>query len=554
MNYCKYTIAIALLVVQLIPFQAYSQEVVTPLDQNTIEMQQRQLIEQQQRRIEELKKLPGPIVEDEEGALPTDGRCFEVKEIEITGVSLFKPAEIIAITQPFINTCVGMPQINSLLRKLTNLYVAKGYITSRAYVPQQNLSEGKLVIIVVEGKISAIEPAPDANISECEIAFAMPGITGDVLNLRDLEQGIDQINRLPSNNAKLQLLPGEEAGASIVQVVNQKSAPWRVSLSKHNHGNDSTGKQQWSSQFDWDNPLNINDQVRLLAGKDAVSDSLRESRFGYLEYNVPYGKWTSTYSFSYNDYETFSESNDFIFLNSGDNRTHKLAVERLVFRDQVSKVHLKSSVSHIRTRNFIEEILLDINSHQLTEFQLGLNYGRIVLGGYLNTELNFHRGTRWLGAQNDKTNDSATPKAQYEMVSATVSAVKPFQLAGQDLSYTALISGQWSDDVLHSPVRISVGGQSSVRGFDEQSLSGDSGYYWRNELAWQVPNVKSLSSNILTGASVILAYDVGVIHHGRFNDGQSGRIAGVALGVRLHGEHINMELFTSKTLSKPNHF
>ena len=49
------------------------------------------------------------------------------------------------------------------------------------------------------------------------------------------------------------------------------------------------------------------------------------------------------------------------------------------------------------------------------------------------------------------------------------------------------MTGQRSEDVLYGPQRISIGGLSSVRGFKEQSLSGDSGGYWRNQLRWRRP-------------------------------------------------------------------
>lgn len=114
-----------------------------------------------------------------------------------------------------------------------------------------------------------------------------------------------------------------------------------------------------------------------------------------------------------------------------------------------------------------------------------------------------------------------------------------------------MLHGQWTNDVLKSPIRFSVGGQSSVRGFDEQSLTGDSGYYWRNELSWQIPKIKSVTNNVITNSSLVLAYDVGAIHSGKYNEGLSGRLSGRAIGLRFSGDHINMELFVAESLSRP---
>ncbi|KJZ42781.1 ShlB/FhaC/HecB family hemolysin secretion/activation protein, partial [Pseudomonas marginalis] len=92
-----------------------------------------------------------------------------------------------------------------------------------------------------------------------------------------------------------------------------------------------------------------------------------------------------------------------------------------------------------------------------------------------------------VGAFDAQANHNPRPgqaDARYRKYTATLSYLYPFKLWGESFSFSSLMTGQRSEDVLFSPQRMSLGGQSSIRGYKDQSLSGDSGGYWRNDLRW----------------------------------------------------------------------
>jgi len=67
----------------------------------------------------------------------------------------------------------------------------------------------------------------------------------------------------------------------------------------------------------------------------------------------------------------------------------------------------------------------------------------------------------------------AASPLRYKKYSLTASFLKPFKLYQQNFSFDSLLYYQKSEDILFSPQRISLGGISSVRGFKDQSLSGN---------------------------------------------------------------------------------
>ncbi len=521
-----------------------------PGERDLIRDRQERLLEEQRKRLEELKQLPGREAPVEPGVAPEDQRCFEIKSIQLQGASLLSASEQNELLKPFLNRCLGSGQLNALLKAITQRYIDRGYVTSRAYLPQQDLSDGDLDVLVVEGRLEGLDSSAIA--SERELAMAFPGKPGKPLDLRELEQLVDQLNRLPSRPAQLELLPGEQVGGSRVQLKGEPSKPWHVSLSRHNDGDISTGEQQWGVGLDWDSPLGLADQLSIRGGADAVSDEFRHSDNQSLYYSLPYGWWTFSYSYSQSYYRNQTEGAGFVFEMDGESRTHALRAERLLHRDALSKTSINTGISHLRTRNYLDNALLDVSSQRLSEAQLGFNHGRRIGNAFVNADIGWQRGIGALDAQREGDPRPGEPVARYNKYSLTLSYLQPFQLWDESFSFDSLANGQWSEDVLYSPQRISIGGLASVRGFKEQSLSGDSGGYWRNQLRWTRPITWAPLQPYLQQYGVAFAYDLGVIHGDRYNPELRGRLSGNAFEFSARGQHLAASLTLARSLERPD--
>ncbi|MCF5715192.1 ShlB/FhaC/HecB family hemolysin secretion/activation protein, partial [Pseudomonas tremae] len=229
----------------------------TPGEQDLIRDRQDRLLEEQRRRLEELKDLPGKQTTPTTPATPADTRCFTINRIELKGADSISPAERDALIKPFQGKCLGVAQLNELLKAITDHYIDKGSVTTRAYLPQQDLSTGDLQVLVIEGKLEKLRSDANSGLSDRELAMSFPGQEGQVVNLREIEQMVDQLNRLPSNQAQMELTPGQAVGGSDVVVKNTPQKPWRANLSRNNEGQRSTGEQQWNVGLDWDSPLGL---------------------------------------------------------------------------------------------------------------------------------------------------------------------------------------------------------------------------------------------------------------------------------------------------------
>jgi hemolysin activation/secretion protein len=285
-------------------------DLASPGDRELIRDRQQRLLEEQRQRLQDLQQLPGREAPSAPAVPVEEPRCFEIRRIRLQGATLIGERRQRELLAPYEGRCLGASQLNELLKTITDHYLAHGYVTSRAYLPQQDLSDGELEVLVVEGRLEGLDSS-EGGPSAREIAMAYPARAGERLNLRELEQMVDQLGRLPSRQAQIELLPGQQVGGSRVQVKGQAGKPWRVSLSRHNDGDQTTGEQQWGAGLDWDSPLGLADQLSLRGGGDTVSDHWRHSANQGLFYSLPYGWWTFTYGYNQSYYRTREESGGF---------------------------------------------------------------------------------------------------------------------------------------------------------------------------------------------------------------------------------------------------
>nr|WP_274604413.1 ShlB/FhaC/HecB family hemolysin secretion/activation protein [Pseudomonas sp. CFBP 13710] len=509
-------------------------------------------MQEQQGRLEDLKKLPGEHISPSAPAAPTDARCFAIQRIDIQGADTLSPAQKASLVLPYLGQCLGVTQLNELLKIITDRYLQLGLVTSRAYLPQQDLSTGILVLQVVEGRLEGLHPAGESGLTPRELNMAFPGQVGELLNLREVEQLVDQLNRLPSNHAQIELAPGEVLGGSNVLVRNTTQKPWRASLSRNNGGQRSTGQQQWSAGIDWDSPLGLADQLVLRGSHDAVSDHHRSSKSSTVYYSVPWGWWNFNYSYSQSEYGSRAHGNGFAFKQNGDSQNHQLRAERVIHRDSISKTSVNGGLAYLRSNNHLNGNRLEVSSNRISEAQFGINHGRRIGNAFVNLDLGMQQGIGAFDAQSRKIEQHSDPNDRYRKYTATLSYLQGFNLWGETFSFTSLANGQRSEDVLFSPQRMSLSGQSSMRGTRDQNLSGDSGGYWRNDLRWTRPVNLAWLRPAFDEYGIGLGYDQGVIRSDRYNGDQHGRVSSNSVELFARGQHFATSVTFAHSLERPD--
>ncbi|MBR9865893.1 MAG: ShlB/FhaC/HecB family hemolysin secretion/activation protein [Oceanospirillales bacterium] len=511
------------------------------------QLRQEQLLQEQDQK----RRPPGTIdsgvdkVPEVEGA---PGQCFEVHNIILEGAMSLTTEEINALTAPFIDRCIGLFEIKELLRVITNYYIEKGYVTTRAYIPQQDLSSGTLKLLIIEGITESINL--NGEHTGINLVNIFPGVEGNVLNIRDIEQGLDQINRLQSNSATMELQPGATPGLSRILVSNTPGSRFSGNLSIDNQGSESQGEFRGTAVGGIDNLLGWNDYWSFSLTHNLDDDDGNGlARTGLLNFNIPLGYWTFFGSYSQFDYKNLVTSATQSFRSRGQTLNSNIGLSNVLYRSQTQKVTFSAGLTHTDTKNYIEDSLLVSSSRRLTVANANITSVFAGLGGSWTLDGGISSGLDWFGSEELPDAGTGTvPTGQFTKTSLSASYATPFKVGSRNASFSSRLQTQYSDDYMVSQGQISVGGFYTVRGYDGTSLSGDNGYYLRNDLALNLLPIKDADiARVFGNLQPYLALDVGHIF-GR--DGQmSGTLSGGGIGLRGSGGLVSFDLFYSEPLN-----
>ncbi|MBV7558811.1 ShlB/FhaC/HecB family hemolysin secretion/activation protein [Enterobacter sp. ENT02] len=493
----------------------------SPADRNTIQQQQQQLLDENQRQREELERsaiVPRPVTPDD--ASTPQGPCFVIRRIELSGATLLSPSAKNRLTAPWINQCLDMARLTRLTDAVSDWYISRGYITSRAFLTEQDLSGGVLHLAVLEGKLQHIrlEGVPDRTLK-----MTFPGLEGKILNLRDIEQGMEQLNRVRQRPVEIEILPGDRQGYSVVNLTATPQFPLSGSVSFDNSGQKSTGTGQLTGALYGNNLLGLADKWFISGGRSSDFSNSKDAQNFAAGVSIPYGYGLLDYSYSWSNYLSTIDNNGYLWRSTGDTETHRLTGSWVLFRNGEIKTGVSAGITHRINRNYLDDVLLATSSRKLSSVSLGINHTQKIASGVATLNPTFTQGVPWLGAEDDNDKQGDVPKAEFRKWSLNGSFQRP---VADKLWWLTSVYFQWSPDRLYGSERLTLGGETSVRGFKEQYISGDNGGYWRNELNWSLFTLPWVGD-----VGVLAAIDGGWLK----KDGQdryaSGTLWGTALGL-----------------------
>eukprot|EP01041_Mallomonas_annulata_P025005 gene25005-45934_t len=178
-------------------------------EQRRIQERDAQLREQQQTAPDARRNAPVAAAQ----RLPeSESPCFPIRQLELRGEAVGQFAWVLDSLSGPQNTdsplrkCLGTQGIGILLQRAQDAVVAKGFVTTRVLAQPQDLSSGSLVLTVVPGRIRNIRFA-DSGASLTSTATAVAAQPGDILNLRDVEQALENFKRVPTADADIQITP-----------------------------------------------------------------------------------------------------------------------------------------------------------------------------------------------------------------------------------------------------------------------------------------------------------------------------------------------------------
>lgn len=510
-------------------------------------------IRQRQEHAVDVRATPGP--DAERGRIPDDeAPCFVIERFVIEGEGiesfgwLYRAASGPAADDGPEGRCLGTQGINLILRRLQNALIERGYITSRIGAQPQELSDGTLQLSLQPGQIHRLLDRHGETLDGTGLRASLPVRPGAVLNLRDVEQTLENYKRVPSAETNIRILPAELDAYSEILIEHEQRSRFRGTLALDDSGMKSTGKYQGSLSLARDNPTGLNDLAYLTVTSDLSGARGKRGTEGLIaHYSVPLGYWIASAAFDHSRHRQRIAGLTQTYTYGGRHTNLEVRLGRLLHRDRYSKSSLHAGVFRRASNNYIDDTEVLVQRRRVSGWLVSAEHRRYMGRATVDATLGYRQGTRWFGAISAPEERFGEGTSRFGLFTGTLSLGVPFELGQRGWHYHGHLRAQRERTRLAPPQRFAIGGRYSVRGFDgETVLSAERGFVLRNELSTRIGK-----RNDLRGYAGLDYGRVG----GPTADLLVGRqLAGAVLGIRGAYRQLRYDLFVGTPLLKPSRF
>ena len=223
-----------------------------------------------------------------------------IEKIEVDTSDILRDDEIHLITSDYETANVTMSDLNDMINRINELYLNKGFVTDRAYLPEQTIENGKLRIALLEGKVGDVVISGNRWTKSSHIKNRLDMREGEIFNIQKLENNILVYNRYNDNiSIKGNLTAGNKTGTTDISIQTEEKAPYHLTAVVDNAGRETIGKNRAGLIAGHDS---------LFGYRDKLSVGIYANRYSYtpfIDYNIPINKADGRLgiSFSHNNAE-----------------------------------------------------------------------------------------------------------------------------------------------------------------------------------------------------------------------------------------------------------
>ena len=402
---------------------------------------------------------------------------FAIRGYQIEGNSLLPQEQISIAVMPFTGPRSNFETIQLALEALEKAYLQAGYGSVKIEVPEQDLKEGVVRLLVVEARLERIIVEGQKFHDEANVLNTLPALqTGQVVNVDQLQRNLDLANENFSKYTSVTFRRSEDAARTDALVRVADDNPLRFVLSLDNTGNLSTGRYRLGLSVHHANLFNRDHSLSA----QLLTSPTRFDKVAILGlgYGVPLYRLGDSVDFTlgYSNVDSgridlFSVSGNGLILGARYNRhlrpvgvwQHKLSFSldaRSYGNSVVPVAGGPSLVPDLRVR------------------PLGLTYSGSARSAerdlYASVTLtrNLAGGTNGDTAAFNQPGGRAGADASFTTLKFSSGIT---QRLSPDWSLRGAVSGQYTNDLLISAEQFGAGGADSVRGFAEREIAADRG-------------------------------------------------------------------------------
>ena len=452
---------------------------------------------------------------------------FELKKIIVEPSAVLTKEELAAIISPYEGRRVQLDDIYTVVEKINELYTSKGYVTCRAFLPPQTITEGKVKLLLVEGRTGTATVKGNKHTKTAFIKKRLHLKENEIANIKELNKDILLFNATNSTQLRVMMKAGAKPGTTDYEITAYEPKRDTWTIFEDNAGSYTSGEYRTGLFFN----------TKSLSGHcDAFSLGTvysKGTKAANAMYSRSLGRSGTKMNLLYSSNAVRVTKGDYEDKIKGHANSYAVGFTQPLLVNETTRTEL--SLDYNRQNSTTDWMLGERRSmvdDSVQDFTLGFamtNYGASHV---------FYQKHSYVRGYSESTPYMLPNRSQNFGFYKFNGMYQKLYQAGQMWNLRADAQWSGSDDMVSSR-QFYMGGMYSVRGYKENFLGGDSGFTFSAEYAVPVIN---RNTNAFT------FFDYGHVYGNGQSDDQHSILASVGLGIR---SNINKYCSASLTLGVP---
>lgn len=460
---------------------------------------------------------------------------FDISGFRVEGNSLLPQETIDATLAPFAGPGHTMTDVAAAAEALHQAYAKAGYSIVQVFPPEQTLAGGQVTLRVVEGKIARVSIAGNRVYDTENIRASLPALKeGESPNTARLVAAITLANENPAKQVAVNFQAGATRGEVDARIDVTEDAPEKYIVNYDNAGSKATGYDRVSIAYQNANIANRDQMLTLqlattIAHPDDVFNIVAGYRLPFYERGLSLdliGAYSNTQS------TATTAAGGLVFTGRGTYLGARLNQGLPSLGEIRHKLSYGADYKDFGNACTVAGSALD-NCGSVTTQPLSVTYTlqyaspALQAGASLGYFANLAGGMHGSGAQYTAARAQSSRNWDAWRFGGFVGAPLP-----GDWQWRVAFNGQQTTYALVPAEQFGIGGAASVRGYDERTTAGDSGFSVNLE-AYTPDLAKRLS---MDGWQIrgLVFYDLGEVrrNHLQGGDVRHNKLDSIGFGIR----------------------
>ena len=223
-----------------------------------------------------------------------DTKGMYVSQIEVAPSEILTREEIEPIISKYAGKNLFISDIQNMINEINDLYAQKGFVTARAYLPEQQVENGAIYIGLIESRIGNVTVKDNKWTKTNYILDRIPDKQAQLFDIVKLEKDVLDFNRYNEGiRLTANLKAGEKEGTTDIELTANEKFPFHVIGVMDNAGRRGTGSLRGGPMLVADSLFGRRDRMSLGSyfSGGAISP--------FFDYNIPVNKYDGRVGFSY---------------------------------------------------------------------------------------------------------------------------------------------------------------------------------------------------------------------------------------------------------------